>query len=192
MESGNECGVDGKRHAPNQKTDSRLAERRDNLTVLSVAVNNRKRCFEVTTEERTYAFPFALLPHNINAGNRVTTAYADVELGNEAFTYELESGDCGSVHLDNILYYHADPAYLNDLFLHQMTCEVLAAIEESDLSKREMIRRLGTSASQFYRLLDTSNYTKSPGQLISLLHLLGKTVEVTVHNRKNMSRIRAG
>lgn len=192
MESGNGYGAHGKRYKPDQKTDSRLAKGRSNLTILGVRVNNRKRCFEVTTEEKTLVFPFALLPHKIQVENRVTTVYADVELGKEAFTYELESGESGSVHLDTVLYYHADPAYLNDLFLHQMTCEVLAAIEESGLSKRELIRRLGTSASQFYRLLDTTNYTKSPGQLLSLLHLLDKRVEVTVHNRRDLPGIRAG
>ena len=39
------------------------------------------------------------------------------------------------------------------------------------------------SASQFYRLLDQTNYTKSAGQMLSLLHILGCEVDVVVRKR---------
>ena len=123
------------------------------------------------------------MPHDINASKRVTSVYSDPKLANEGFTYELESGETESVLLDEVLYYHADPAILNDLFLFDLTCEVHKALGGSRLSKRELIRRLGTSSSQFYRLLDTTNYAKSAGQMISLLHLLGKSVNVSVRPR---------
>lgn len=183
MESRKRHGPLGQGNEAHHPPDSRHAEGADNLKVLNVSTNYRKRCFDLETRERPYTFPFALLPHQITAANRVTSVYADPELGNEAFTYELESGETESVHLDSVLYYHADPAYLHDLFLHNLTCEVLKALKKSKLGKRELIRQLGTSASQFYRLLDTANYSKSAGQMISLLHLLGKTVEVTVRPR---------
>ena len=54
------------------------------------------------------------------------------------------------------------------------------AVEESGLSKREMIRRLRTSPSQFYRLLDPTYYGKSAGQMLALLHILGLEVDVVV------------
>jgi hypothetical protein len=54
------------------------------------------------------------------------------------------------------------------------------AVRESGLSKRELVRRLGTSATQLYRLLDPTNYTKSVDQLLVLLRVLGKQVEVVV------------
>jgi len=48
------------------------------------------------------------------------------------------------------------------------------------LSRREIIRRLGTSATQFYRLLDQTNYRKSIDQLLSLLHVLDCDVDLVV------------
>ena len=64
--------------------------------------------------------------------------------------------------------------------LHGRTVETLKTLEESGLSKRELIRRLGTSPSQFYRLLDPTYYGKSVGQMLALLHLLGKEVDLVV------------
>ncbi len=52
--------------------------------------------------------------------------------------------------------------------------------DPSGLSKREIIRRLGTSPSQFYRLLDPTYYGKSVGQLIALFSILGMKVDVVV------------
>ena len=47
-------------------------------------------------------------------------------------------------------------------------------------SRRELIRRLGTSATQFYRLLDQTNYRKSVDQLVSLLQILDCDVQLVV------------
>ena len=43
-----------------------------------------------------------------------------------------------------------------------------------------VIRRLGTSATQFYCLLEQTNYRKSIDQLLSLLQVLDCDVEVVV------------
>lgn len=51
---------------------------------------------------------------------------------------------------------------------------------ESPLSKREIVRRLGTSAAQLYRLLDQTNYRKSLDQLLALLQVLNCDVDVVV------------
>ena len=52
------------------------------------------------------------------------------------------------------------------------------------MSKREVIRRLNTSPAQLYRLLDTTNHTKSVDAMISLLGVLGMSVElVTLRSR---------
>lgn len=69
---------------------------------------------------------------------------------------------------------------MSELLLHNLTVEALKAIEESKLSRRELIRRLGTSPSQFYRHLDRTCYGKSVGQMVALLHLLGRKVELVV------------
>ena len=53
-----------------------------------------------------------------------------------------------------------------DQLLYKLTIEAQKRVTASKLSKRELIRRLGTSASQFYRILDQTNYRKSIGQLL--------------------------
>ncbi len=45
-------------------------------------------------------------------------------------------------------------------------------------------RRLGTSASQLYRLLDPTNYKKSVDQMLALLLVLGCDVDVRARPRK--------
>ena len=153
------------------------------VKIESVHANNRKKAFEVETEAQTYAFPYALLSAPPSAENRVAEVAPDEELGGEGFTYRLQDGQEDTVHLDAVLEYNEDPAYLKDLLLHRLTLEAQAAVDASDLSKRELTRALGTSATQLYRLLDPANHTKSVGQLIALLHLLGRKVDVVVTPR---------
>jgi hypothetical protein len=87
-----------------------------------------------------------------------------------------------------VLEYNRDPSYLNDLLLHRLTVEAMTAIRESGLSKRELIRRLNTSPSQFYRLLDPTNYRKSVGQMVALLRLLGRKVDLVVRPAQDNGR----
>ena len=101
----------------------------------------------------------------------------------EGFTYRLADGAEDTIHVDAVLEYNQDPDYLNGLLLHRLTLEAQKAAESSDLSKRELIRGLGTSASQFYRLLDPTNSKKSVGQMLALLHLLGQDVDVVISPR---------
>jgi len=51
--------------------------------------------------------------------------------------------------------------------------------------KREIIRRLGTSPAQLYRLLDTTNYRKSIDSVVELLQVLDCAVEFVVRERAN-------
>lgn len=136
--------------------------------------------FEVQSEDRVFTYPYARLRLKPDPTNRIARVFVDPELGNEAFTYTLANGDEDSVHLDEVLEYNQDPDHLRDLLLYRLTLEAQQRIAESDLSKREIIRRLRTSASQFYRLLDQTNYRKSVGQMLALLHVLGCEIEVTV------------
>jgi hypothetical protein len=53
-----------------------------------------------------------------------------------------------------VLEYNQDPTYLRDLLLYRLTLEAQKRVAESPLSKREIVRSLGTSAAQLYRLLD--------------------------------------
>lgn len=151
------------------------------MKIRSVTANNRRKAFEITTSSRRrLTFPYAKLRRRPSATNRIARVYADPELAREAFTYELESGAQGSVHLDAVLEYNEDPDHLRELLLYKLTLEARRRVEASALSRRELIRRLGTSATQFYRLLDPANTRKSIGQLIRLLHALDCDVDIVV------------
>jgi len=150
------------------------------VKIVEVKANNRKRVFEVLTAKGEYSLPFAKLLDRPTRTDRVREVYPDPEAGCEAFTYRLESGVEDTVHIDVVLEYNQDPALLNELLLYRLTLEAREAMEGSGLSKREVIRRLGTSASQFYRLLNPTYYGKSVGQMLALLRVLGKEVDLVV------------
>jgi len=153
------------------------------VKIVEVASNNRKRAFRIRTEEGEYDFPHAKLTTPPTPEDPVVEVYADEELGNEAFTYRLKSGAEDTVHMDAVLEYNEDPAYVNEVLLHHLTVEARKALKDSGLSKREVIRTLGTSAGQLYRLLDPANSSKSVGQMVALLHVLGRDVDVVVTPR---------
>jgi hypothetical protein len=67
--------------------------------------------------------------------------------------------------------------------LYRLTLEARTALVDSRLAKREVVRRLGTSASQLYRLLDQTNCDKTIDSMLSLLTVLGCDVELTVRQR---------
>ncbi len=150
------------------------------MKIRRVAYNNRKRSFEIQTSTKRYVFPYAKLDVQPSADDPIQKVSVDEELDNEAFTYELQSGAEGTVHIDHVLEYNRDPRYLRDLLLYKLTLEAKQRVQSSSLSKRELIRRLGTSAAQFYRLLDQTNYKKSIDQLMALLHILDCEVELVV------------
>ena len=161
------------------------------MKIKNVVANNRRKVFEVETRKGSYAFPYTKLQWKPKRGDRVAEVFVDDELGNEAFTYRLESGHEDTIHIDSVLEYNQDPTYLNELLLHQLTIEAQRGVEESGLSKREIIRHLGTSASQFYRLMDPSYYGKSVGQMLALLHLVGMSVDVVIKQAPKQRRSRA-
>lgn len=154
------------------------------MKIRKVVANNRRRVFElVLGAGKRMDFPYAKLELRPSSENRIIQVQPDPEFAREAFTYELESGDQGSVHLDAVLEYNEDPDYLRDLLLHKLTVEARRRVESSGVSRRELIRRLKTSAAQFYRLMDPTNTKKSIGQMISLLHVLDCDVDVIVKDR---------
>ncbi len=116
--------------------------------------------------------------------DKVTRVYVDAELAREGFTYALQSGKEGTVHIEQVLDCNQDPHYIRDLLLYRLTLEAQRRVAASPLSKRELIRRLGTSATQFYRLLDQVNYRKSIDQLLALLQILDCDVDLVVRARK--------
>ncbi|HEX9728083.1 MAG TPA: hypothetical protein VGA37_06240 [Gemmatimonadales bacterium] len=160
------------------------------MKIKRVRANNRKKAFEVETASSVYTFPYGLLRVQPDPRNRIEEAFPDEELGREGFTYRLADGQADTIHIDAVLEYNRDPSYMNDLLVYRLTLEAQRAVEASAISKRELIRVLGTSASQFYRLLDPANRAKSMGQLLTLLRLLGREVDVVVSKSGNTARRR--
>ena len=75
--------------------------------------------------------------------------------------------------IDRILEYNRDPSYMRDLLLYKLAIEAKKLVESSPVGIRELGRRLGTSPTQIYRLMDEENTRKS------LVLLLRQRLETT-------------
>jgi len=153
------------------------------MKIQSVTHNNRKKAFQVKTSKKLFQLPYSRVDPQPDAADPIARVFVDKELGDEGFTYVLESGKEGTVHGEQVLEYNQDPRYLRDALLYKLTIEAQKRVEASALSKREIIRRLRTSATQFYRLLDQTNSRKSVDQLLSLLHVLDCDIELLVRTK---------
>lgn len=154
------------------------------MKITNVEASPRKQAFEVRTPKGAFELPYGKVVPAPSETDRVSAVHVDDELGREAFTYELQSGAEGTVHIDQVLDYHQDPAYMADLLLYKMTVEAQDRLERSGVGIRQLARRLKTSPSQLYRLLDTTNYRKSVRQMLTLLHALDCEVDLVVRDRE--------
>lgn len=150
------------------------------MKIQTVRMNNKRQAFEVKTSAGVYGFPYIKAKPAPGSADPVADVYVDKEIASEGFNYELQSGKTGTIHIEQVLEYNRDPNYLRDLLLYKLTLEAQRRIANSPLAKREIIRRLGTSATQLYRLLDQTNYKKSVDQLVSLLQVLDCQVDLVV------------
>jgi len=154
------------------------------MKIRSVTSSNKRNEFTVVVRSgATYTFPYAETDPGPSSEDRIEEIFVDKELGNEAFTYILESGEEGSVHIEQILEYNEDPKYLAELLTYKLTLKAQEGVEESGLSMRQIAKRLKTSVPQLYRLLDTTNTRKSMSQLVALLHVLNCDVDLVVKKR---------
>ena len=153
------------------------------MKIHSVRLNNRRRAFEIRTWREKLLFPYSRVNPAPDAGDPAVKVRIDEDLGREAFSYTLASGGGGTVHIEQVLEYNQDPGYMRNLLLYKLTVEAQNRLQHSGLSKREVIRRLGTSPAQFYRLLDSTNYRKSMDKLLSLLQTLDCEVDFVVRAR---------
>ena len=155
------------------------------MKIRNVELNNRKNEFTVTSRSGSvYAFPYSKADPCPKPDNRIKKLFVDKDFANEAFTYLLESGEEGSIHIEQILEYNDDPTYYAELLIYKLSLEARQRVEKSELSRRQIARRLSTSVPQLYRLLDPSNSRKSIRQLIALLHVLDCDLNLVVKNRK--------
>lgn len=153
------------------------------MKIRSVTHNSRRKTFEIRTSAKSLSFPFSRAEPRPSAADPITDTFVDAEAGREAFSYVLASGRTGTVHIEQVLEYNQDPSYLRDLLLYKLTIEAQRRITRSPLSKREVVRRLGTSAAQLYRLLDQTNYRKSVDQLLALLQVLDCEIDLVVRTK---------
>jgi len=153
------------------------------MKIRSVRHNNRKKAFEIKIGTRAFTFPYSKAVPPPAVDDPVRRVAVDQELAREGFTYVLESGREGTIHVEHVLEYNEDPSYLRDLLLYRLTIEAQKRIEATPLSRREIVRRLGTSATQLYRLLDQTNYSKSVDQLLALLQVLDCDVDFVVRSK---------
>ncbi len=151
------------------------------LKVLNVSINNRRHEFEIELPGRgLLTFPYHRAEPPPTSDDPIREFFIDPELGNEGVTYVLDSGVHGSVLSDHVLEFNRDPAYMRDLLLHQLTVEAVQRMEASPSGVRQVSRRLKTSPTQVYRLLDTTNYKKTVDKMLELLQVLDAKVEVRV------------
>lgn len=153
------------------------------MKIRSVKHSNRKRAFEVKAGARMLMFPYSKSEPRPTPEDPVERVFVDREIGGEGFTYVLASGQEGTVHVERVLEYNKDPSHLRDALLYRLTIEAQKRLDKSGLSRREIIRRLGTSPAQLYRLLDQTNYRKSIDQVLSLLRVLDCDVDFVVRTR---------
>ncbi len=111
----------------------------------------------------------------------MVTVFVDPEIGREGFSYTLASGAEGTVHVEQVLDYNKDPRYLRDALLYELTLAAQQRLAASPLSRREIARRMGTSAAQVCRLFDQTNTRKSVDEVVRLLGVLECEVRLSVH-----------
>lgn len=147
------------------------------VRIKKVTVNMRKKVFLAEVKKLSYEFPFSRLEVVPTLQDPIVKLYVDPELAYEGFTYVLRSGKEGSVVWDQFLDYNKDPEYEHDMLLFKLTCQALDLIKQKKIRKRELARRMQTSPAHLYRLLDTTFYGKTVGQMIKLLSALDHRVE---------------
>ena len=148
------------------------------MKIKKVLANNRKKCFEIQTTAGLFEYPYAKLRAKPTSGNPIERIFPDQEAGREAVTYRLTSGVEDTVPLDEVLSYNQDPNYLRELLLYKLALKAQKMLENTKASRREIMRRMKTSPTQFYRLIDQTNYHKTIDQMIKLLSALDCSVDL--------------
>jgi hypothetical protein len=148
----------------------------------SVKLNNRRRVFEIALGGKSYPFPYERAEVVPTPQDPVVSIEIDWETAYEGFVYHLASGAEGYVHGEQALDYNRDPEYMRMLLVYKLTVEANKRMKKSRLSKREIVRRLGTSPTQLYRLLDTTYYGKTVDAMLQLLWALDCEPEVLIHD----------
>lgn len=143
------------------------------MKVKRVLANNRKKAFLINAGKSSYEFPYSELSIKPTTVNPVVSVFVDKEIASEGFTYVLKSGRQDTVLLDQILEKNGDAEYERRKILYDLTCIAQEAIDNSSIKKRALARKLSTTPTHLYRLLDQSFYGKTIDQMLKLLVALG-------------------
>lgn len=134
-----------------------------------VEYDNKKRLFHLEySSGLKIECPYSAL----GIKGAVVEAAPDNESGRHSFYFNLENGGREFVPFDQPLHIVQNPEYVKEQTLYGVTKQLNEFIKKSNISKRELARRLKTSLSQLSRLLDTTNYKKELSRLIELAALL--------------------
>ncbi len=159
------------------------------MKIDSVSYNNRKQSFEIETEGRLLSLPYVKAMPYFDGRITVSRVWVDEEIASEGFSFLYGSDQEETVHVEQVLEYNNDPTYLRESLVYNLTIEAQKRIKVSRLGRREIIRRLGTSPAQLYRLLDQKNVQKTIDRLVELLAVLDYVVELTVSERFSEAEI---
>jgi len=154
------------------------------MKIVSAKFNNRRKTIEVASGKQTYSLPFTFLKTQPTKINPIINICIDKEVGGDAIAYNLKDGSGDTIHLDIFLEYNKDPKYISDLLLYNLTIEANKTLKQFKLSKRELARKLKTSPSQLYRLLDPTNYNKTLDHMIKLIIALNLDIEITTKTQE--------
>lgn len=148
------------------------------MKIRRVFANNRRKAFTIETGKGVFEFPYSGLTVKPSKTDPVVKVFVDGDLGREAFTYSLVSGKTDTVHGDEVLEYNKDPDSLRELLLYKLTLKTQKLIKARGLTKRGLARRLKTSPTQLYRLLDQTFYGKTIDQMVRVLAALDYSVDL--------------
>ena len=150
----------------------------------SVSVNRRKKAFEIHIGSDVLVYAFSRADPRPSTQDPVRSVRVYDMLGGE-IRYMLASGRMGVVHLEEVVHDNRDPDHHRRVLLNQLTLEARNRVWTGSRSKREITRRLGTSASQLSRLLDPRNERKSLDRMMELLYALDCELEIVVRARND-------
>ena len=148
------------------------------MKIKSLRINTKKKAFEVSIGQESFHYPFSQM--NELKKEVIKGAYIDQALGGQGFTCVFESGREQTIHMDQILEYGHQQDYLKEMLLYKLTVKALKILKDMKINKREVIRRLKTSPTQFYRLIDPTFYHKTIDQMVRLLGALDCEVDLVV------------
>ena len=163
------------------------------MKIRSVQANNHKHAFIlITGNGQEFVFPYSQLNVKPHSSNRICQVEVDSELGKEAFSYVLESGEYDTVHIDHVLHFANEPEYVRELARHKLSIAAKRLIGEGGVRKKEILRRLKTSPSQLSRLIDPSNSRTSIDKLLMLLVACECKVDLTLDGESILQELHQG